>query len=164
MKHLIYHFTSILRGLIRTHKRPAHNVSGFIAQLVRASHRYARSRVQTPLKSWLFQASIRNCLNCVQNCDDHGLLEYISCDIFRTSHPSAEIYWLNNNYFFKWQNWCIIVNQINLDCGWIIDKKARANKCPSLLLLPGKDLPKVTTDSLLLNNNSFWNGKADVWL
>jgi len=23
------------------------------------------------LKSWLFQASIRNCLNCVHNCDDH---------------------------------------------------------------------------------------------
>ena len=38
----------------------------------------ARSRVQTPLKSWLFQASVRNCLNCVQNCDDHGLLEVIS--------------------------------------------------------------------------------------
>ena len=35
----------------------------------------ASSRVQTPLKSWLFQASIRNCLNCVHNCDDHSLLE-----------------------------------------------------------------------------------------
>ena len=34
----------------------------------------ARSGVQTPLKSWLFQASLRNCLNCVHNCDDHGLL------------------------------------------------------------------------------------------
>ena len=31
--------------------------------------------VQTPLKSWLFQASIRNCLNCVYNCDDHSLLD-----------------------------------------------------------------------------------------
>ena len=37
----------------------------------------ARSRVQTPLKSWLFQASIRNCLNCVHNCDDHSLLELL---------------------------------------------------------------------------------------
>ena len=35
-------------------------------------------RVQTPLKSWLFQASVRNCLNCVQNCDDHGLLDFKS--------------------------------------------------------------------------------------
>ena len=32
-----------------------------------------RSRVQTPLKSWLFQASLRNCLNCVHNCDDSSL-------------------------------------------------------------------------------------------
>ena len=32
----------------------------------------ARSRVQTPLKSWLFQASRRNCLNSVHNCDDHN--------------------------------------------------------------------------------------------
>ena len=33
------------------------------------------SRVQTPLKSWLFQASIHNCLNCVHNCDDHSSLD-----------------------------------------------------------------------------------------
>ena len=39
---------------------------------------YMRSRVQTPLKSWLFQSSVRNCLNCVQNCDDHGLLDFKS--------------------------------------------------------------------------------------
>ena len=36
----------------------------------------ARSRVQSPLKSWLFQASIRNCLNCVHNCDDHSSLDF----------------------------------------------------------------------------------------
>ena len=34
--------------------------------------------IQTPLKSWLFQASIRNCFNCVHNCDDHGLLDFKS--------------------------------------------------------------------------------------
>ena len=27
------------------------------------------------MKSWLFQASIRNCLNCVRNCDDHSSLD-----------------------------------------------------------------------------------------
>ena len=32
----------------------------------------ARSRVQTPLKSWIFQASLRNCKNCVHNCEDHS--------------------------------------------------------------------------------------------
>ena len=76
MKHFMHHFISILHGLIRTHKWPAPNVSGFIAQLVRALHRYRE--VQTPLKSWLFQASIRNCLNCVHKCDDHSLLDFKS--------------------------------------------------------------------------------------
>ena len=40
MKHFIYHFTSIPHGLIRTQKGPVPNIGGFIAQLVRASHRY----------------------------------------------------------------------------------------------------------------------------
>ena len=53
-------------------KHAAPNVSGFIAQLVRASHGYQRSRVQTPLKSWIFQASLRNCKNCIHNCKDHS--------------------------------------------------------------------------------------------
>ena len=47
--YFIYHFISwfIHHGNIRTHKRPAPNVSGFIAQLVRASHQHiARSRAQ----------------------------------------------------------------------------------------------------------------------
>ena len=30
------------------------------------------------MKSWLFQASIRDCLNCVHNCDDHSLLDFKS--------------------------------------------------------------------------------------
>ena len=29
-------------------------------------------RVQTPLKSWIFQASLRNCKNCAHNCEDHS--------------------------------------------------------------------------------------------
>ena len=37
---------------------PAPNVRGFIAQLARVSHKYTRSRVQTLLTSWLFQASL----------------------------------------------------------------------------------------------------------
>ena len=36
---------------------------------------FASSRVRTLLKSWLFEASVRNCLNCVHNCDDHSLLD-----------------------------------------------------------------------------------------
>ena len=34
-----------------------------------------RSRVPTPLKSWLLQA---NCLSCAHNCDDHSLLDFKS--------------------------------------------------------------------------------------
>ena len=30
------------------------------------------------LRTGLFQASIRNCLNCVHNCDDHSLLDFKS--------------------------------------------------------------------------------------
>ena len=40
MKHFIYHCTFIPHRLIRTHKWPPPNVSGFIAQLVRAWHRH----------------------------------------------------------------------------------------------------------------------------
>ena len=54
MKHFIYHFTSILHGLIRTHKWPSPNVSGFIAQLVRASHRYREVTGSNPVKLLTF--------------------------------------------------------------------------------------------------------------
>ena len=30
----------------------------------------------------MFQASIRNCLNCVHNCDDHSSLEYVQLRLF----------------------------------------------------------------------------------
>jgi len=40
MKHFIYHLTFIPDGLIRINKWSAPNVSGLIAHLVRASHRY----------------------------------------------------------------------------------------------------------------------------
>jgi len=49
-------------------------------------------RVQTPLKSWFFQASIRlNCLNCVHNCDDHSLRDLFKIDIsFFNGRPNNE--------------------------------------------------------------------------
>ena len=78
MKHFIYLFTSILHGLIKTHKLPAPNVSGFIAQLVRASHRYREVTGSNPVEVLTFQASIHNCLSCVHNCDDHSLLDFKS--------------------------------------------------------------------------------------
>ena len=70
MKHFIYHFTSILHGLIRTQKWPALNVSGFIAQLVRASHRYREVTGSNPVEVLAFSGF----LNCVHYCDDHSSL------------------------------------------------------------------------------------------
>ena len=63
--------THIFYGNVWTHNWPAPNVSDFLAQLVEHRTGIAKSRVQTPLKSWIFfQASLRNCINCV-HCDDH---------------------------------------------------------------------------------------------
>ena len=45
----------------------------FIAQLVRASHRYREVTGSNPVEVLTF--SIRNCFNCVHNCDDHSLLK-----------------------------------------------------------------------------------------
>ena len=53
-KCFIYHFTSILHGLIRTHKWPAHIVSSFIAQLVRVSHRYREVTGSNPVEVLTF--------------------------------------------------------------------------------------------------------------
>ena len=62
-------------------KRPTDEVyvSGFRAQLIERRTGIARSRVQIPLKTWIFQASKR-----VHICEDHSLfdslvLQIISC-------------------------------------------------------------------------------------
>ena len=76
MKHFIYHFMSIPHGLIRSHKWPPLIVSGFIAQLVRASHWCCEITGSNPVEVLPFSGFyIRNCLNCVHNCEDHSLLE-----------------------------------------------------------------------------------------
>ena len=56
--------THFFQGNIWTHNWPAPNVSGFIAQLV--EHRMN-----------FFQASLRNCINCV-HCDDHFFIFTLS--------------------------------------------------------------------------------------
>ena len=50
MKYFMYNFTFIPYGLIRTHKQSAHNVSGFMSQLVRASHRCCEVTGSNPVK------------------------------------------------------------------------------------------------------------------
>ena len=65
-------FTFNFDGLIRSQKWPPPNVNAFIAQLVNASHKYREVTDSNPVEAWLFQASMRNCLNCVHNRDDHS--------------------------------------------------------------------------------------------
>ena len=47
-------FEMFHRWLIRTHKWPAPNVSGFIAQLLRASHRYREVTGSNPVEVLTF--------------------------------------------------------------------------------------------------------------
>ena len=61
----IYHFTSILHGLIRTHKWPTPNVSGFIAQLVGASHRYREVTGSNPVEVLTFSGFYTQLLKIV---------------------------------------------------------------------------------------------------
>mgnify|MGYP000444687548 CR=1 FL=1 len=59
-------------------ERNLSNVSCFIAQLVRASHQYREVMGSNPVEVLTFSAFLRNCLNCVHNCDDHTLLDFKS--------------------------------------------------------------------------------------
>ena len=59
----------IPHGLIRTHKWLAPNASGFIAQLVRVSHRYHEVTGSNPVEVLTFSGF------CKHNCNDHSLLE-----------------------------------------------------------------------------------------
>ena len=43
---------------------------GLIAQLVRALHRYRRGQDSNPSKPDFFRLSFRNCISCVNNCED----------------------------------------------------------------------------------------------
>ena len=54
------------------------------------------------LKSWLFQASLRNCLNCVHYCDDHSSLG----NFFVEYLPKL----IMNNQYFLHQRCCYYRN------------------------------------------------------
>ena len=70
-------------------RREAWKIQDFNGVWTRSFHTgIARSRVQTPLKSWIFQASLRNCENCVHNCEDHSFTWFH----IRSSHMIHFIY------------------------------------------------------------------------
>ena len=73
-------------SLIRTHKWPTPNVSGFIAQLVRASPRYREVMGSNSVEVLTFPGFfICNCLNCVYNCEDHSSLDFTCAGLY-TKH------------------------------------------------------------------------------
>ena len=73
---------------------PASNVNGFIAQLVRASHRYREVTGSNPVEVLTFSG---NYLNCVYNCDDHSLLEN-SNSWTRLMHHLSNLYVRRTDY------------------------------------------------------------------
>ena len=63
----------------QTHKWPIPIVSGLIAQLAKASHRYREVTGLNPVEVLNFSGFyVRNFVNCVLNCDDHSLLDFTS--------------------------------------------------------------------------------------
>ena len=79
--------------LVRRSKQLSYEASdcGFIAQLVRASHRYCEVTGSNPVE---VLSSIRNCLNCIHNCDDHSWLDFESA----VQYIKHFIYHFSNKY------------------------------------------------------------------
>ena len=88
MKHFIYHFISILHGLIRTHKWPAPKVSGLIVQLVRTSHRYREVKGSNIVEVLAFLVQL------LFNGDDYRLLD---SDIDKNKNNDLN----NNNRYYE---------------------------------------------------------------
>ena len=86
MKYFTYIFTFIPHALLRTNKWPAPNVSW----LERRTG-ITRSRVQTPLKCWLFAGFyIRNCINCFITARIIAyLISHVQFNIWNISHLTS---------------------------------------------------------------------------
>ena len=70
---------SFLTGSLEPINDQFPNNSGFIAQSVSASHWYREVTGSNPIEVLTFSGFyIRNCINCVHNCQDHSLLDRLS--------------------------------------------------------------------------------------
>ena len=66
-------------------------VKYFIAQLVRASHRYHEVWGSNPVEVLNFPGFyIPNCINCVHDCEDHSLLDLASLTSVSRSHKEDD--------------------------------------------------------------------------
>ena len=66
---LIHNFIFIFPGYVTNQFNDQLPV-GLLAQLVRALHRYRRGQGSNPGKPDFFRLSFRNCISCINNCED----------------------------------------------------------------------------------------------
>ena len=67
--HIFTISSSSFPGILRTQFNDQLPV-GLLAQLVRAQHRYRRGQGSSPGKPDFFRLSFRNCISCINNCED----------------------------------------------------------------------------------------------
>ena len=100
---------------------------GLIAQLVRELHRYRRGQGLNPGKPDFFRLSFRNCISCVNNCEDllylflHSAVQIYEFHIFIISFykhvafcsslaeqkkltPALQLFWQKNSKCLKTGN------------------------------------------------------------
>ena len=104
MIYFIYIFhIHLFHGNIWTHNWPALNNSGFIAQLVRASHWYREVTGSNPVEVLNFFSGFwGNCITCVHNSNDHSSFDFISAVfIWFISHKSFTIYYIAATILYR---------------------------------------------------------------
>ena len=67
--HIFIVSSSSFPGILRANLMTSSQVA-LLAQLVRALHRYRRGQGSNPGKPDFFRLSFRNCISCVNNCED----------------------------------------------------------------------------------------------
>ena len=81
-------YSAVLIFNIWTRNWPAPNISGFTAQLIRAWHRFREVMASNPVEVLnIFLCFIRNCINCVHNCEDHASFDFISAVLIHGFKP-----------------------------------------------------------------------------
>ena len=136
---------------LRICNQVSHDHRSYERNLSNCVEKPEKVRTSTPLKSWLFQASLCNCLNCVHNCDDHGLLDsllmlhfpdrgindhawtwyHLPSWITRLRHASTSIEALRSLWFYRcWQFKLLRQNNNNITVSHCLKKSSL--KCQGL--------------------------------
>ena len=151
-------------GNIWTHYSPAPNISGFLAQLVRASHRsvWRGHGFKSVEVLNFFSAFLRNCINCGQNCEDHSPFDFISVVLIQDLNLSHNWHsyksWICsvNEILFRGHKIVPVIKRCSRFCflTWLMKMKKRSEiaKKPCLVL-------KALLKKNAALSHSFWNKK-----